>query len=249
MKVYDCIIFYNEIDMLKFRLEELNQHVDYFIIVEGEKTFTGKEKESVFTKNENQFDDFKNKIILHSVENMDSDNPWVNETKQRDGIGHVLNTLSLNDDDIVILSDCDEIPDVKTIEKFKKETFNKIYSLSQDFYYYNLYSKFTYKWDKSKIGRWGDIKKHGSTDRIRYIDFDSLPNGGWHFSYFGDSNFIKNKIENFSHQEYNNEDYKSQEHINNCIQNKRSLFNESYLIDVNIEENDYLPKQYKMLIK
>jgi beta-1,4-mannosyl-glycoprotein beta-1,4-N-acetylglucosaminyltransferase len=249
MKVYDCCIFYNEVDMLKFRLEELYENVDYFVIVDGKKTFTGKEITSIFKENENQFEKFKNKIIHHTVDNMNFENPWNNETKQRDGIGEVLNILNLKDNDVIILSDCDEIPDVNTIDNFKKNYVNGIYSLSQDFYYYNLNSKFTYKWGKSKIGRWGDIKKYGSTDRIRYIDFDSIPNGGWHFSYFGDSNFIKNKIENFSHQEYNNEDYKSQEHINNCIQNKRSLFNESYLIDISLEENDYLPKQYKMLIK
>ena len=51
MKIYDCFIFYNELDMLSFRLEELNDSVDYFIIIEGHKTFVGKDKDSYFLLN------------------------------------------------------------------------------------------------------------------------------------------------------------------------------------------------------
>ena len=248
MKIYDCFIFYNEINMLNFRLEELDGHVDYFIIVEGEKTFTGKEKKSYFLENESVFDKFKEKIILHTVKGMDSDNPWVNEKRQRDGIGEILNSIGLSDEDIVIISDCDEIPDTNVINNFRQNYSNKIYSLSQDFYYYNLNSKFNTKWGKSKIGRWSEIKKHSSTDNIRYFEIDSIPNGGWHFSYFGDSNFISNKIENFSHQEYNSDKYKSNEHINDCIEKRKSLFNDNHLSEIKLEDNNYLPKKYKMLL-
>ena len=43
MKIVDCFIFYNEIDMLLYRLEILNEYVDYFILVESKYTFSGKE--------------------------------------------------------------------------------------------------------------------------------------------------------------------------------------------------------------
>jgi beta-1,4-mannosyl-glycoprotein beta-1,4-N-acetylglucosaminyltransferase len=234
--------------MLSFRLEELNDSVDYFIIIEGHKTFVGKDKDSYFLLNKSKFDKYNHKIIHHIVNDMNFENPWYNEKKQRDGIGEILNTLDIEDNDLIILSDCDEIPDVKTLKNIKSNGLNEIMTLSQDFYYYNLNLRFDGKWGKSKIGNWYSVKKHQSTDSIRYQDLPSIENGGWHFSYFGDENFISNKIENFSHQEYNLDDYKSQNHIRNCIETRKSLFNENVLNYIDLEKNNYLPKNYELLI-
>ena len=51
MKIYDCFIFHNEIDLLELRLNILNDVVDKFIIIEGDTTFSGIKKESNFLKN------------------------------------------------------------------------------------------------------------------------------------------------------------------------------------------------------
>ena len=48
MKIYDCFMIYNELDLLEVRLEELYDVVDYFVISEGEHTFSGKEKQLCF---------------------------------------------------------------------------------------------------------------------------------------------------------------------------------------------------------
>ena len=50
MKVIDCFIFYNELDLLDYRLNILKEVVDYFVIVESTHTFVGKEKELYFNK-------------------------------------------------------------------------------------------------------------------------------------------------------------------------------------------------------
>lgn len=63
MKVIDCFIFYNELDMLKFRLNELNDIVDYFVIVECTKTFANADKELYFENNKEQFSKYLDKII------------------------------------------------------------------------------------------------------------------------------------------------------------------------------------------
>ena len=44
IKIIDCFIFYNELDLLEYRLNILNDVVDYFVIVESTHTFVGKEK-------------------------------------------------------------------------------------------------------------------------------------------------------------------------------------------------------------
>ena len=63
VKIVDCFLFYNEIDLLKIRLEELYDVVDYFILVEGTLTFTGNVKNMYFKDNINLFNKYLNKII------------------------------------------------------------------------------------------------------------------------------------------------------------------------------------------
>ena len=60
--IIDAFIFNNEIDILKARLEYLENHVDYFVIVESNNTFTGKSK-NLILKNliKEKFDHLKKK--------------------------------------------------------------------------------------------------------------------------------------------------------------------------------------------
>jgi beta-1,4-mannosyl-glycoprotein beta-1,4-N-acetylglucosaminyltransferase len=63
MRTVDSFIFYNEIDMLKYRLSILNEYVDYFVLVESNYTYSGKLKELFYEKNKEMFEDFNHKII------------------------------------------------------------------------------------------------------------------------------------------------------------------------------------------
>ena len=67
MKVFDCFIFFNELDLLELRLNLLNDFVDYFVIVESEITFQGEDKEFFFEKNKKRFAKFQEKIIHFKV--------------------------------------------------------------------------------------------------------------------------------------------------------------------------------------
>jgi hypothetical protein len=71
-------------------------------------------------------------------------------------------------------------------------------------------------------------------------------NGGWHLSYFGDAQFIQNKLQNFSHQEYNKEEFTNLENINEKIKNKSDLFSRQNTFEyIPIESNKNLPTRYK----
>ena len=59
-KIIDCFIFYNEMKMLEFRLKELNDVVDFFVLVESTKTFTGNDKELFFEQNKENFKEYTN---------------------------------------------------------------------------------------------------------------------------------------------------------------------------------------------
>ena len=106
MKIYDCFSYWDEDLLLDLRLNILNEHVDYFVIVEGNKTSQNNSKKLRF--NIKKFSKFKNKIIYIPVEDMpDGDNPYLRENFQRNCITRGLSNAS--NEDLVIVSDLDEI--------------------------------------------------------------------------------------------------------------------------------------------
>lgn len=151
MKIIDCFIFYNELDLLNYRLNILNNIVDYFIVVEATHKHNGKEKNLIYEENKNKFDSFKNKIIHIILDdfpykfpniNNNNDEPLKNEIYQRNAIKLGIDKLILNDDDIIHISDLDEIPDPNILTKVKNNQINiTINTLELDLYYYNLNSK------------------------------------------------------------------------------------------------------------
>jgi beta-1,4-mannosyl-glycoprotein beta-1,4-N-acetylglucosaminyltransferase len=263
-QIIDCFIFYNEIDLLKYRLQTLKDIVHKFIIVESTHTFTGKEKPKNLLLGElakkHQFlKDLEDKIIIISVTmpyiypniDINSGQQWKNEHHQRNCIANGITQLGneLKDEDILIISDVDEIPDRNTLKDIingKVEvTFN---SLEMDFYYYNLNNKIKGNWTLAKIltyGKYKELNKQFSD--IREIkNLKLILKGGHHLSYFGNEEFIKNKIENFSHQELNKSEYTNLDKIKDRIANNKDLYDRSYskIQNIKIEENTYLPENY-----
>lgn len=254
MKIVDSFIFYNELDLLEFRLELLNDIVDKFVLVESTKTFVGNNKQLFFQENKDRYKKYLEKIVHVIVDDMNDSNPWNNETTQRNGIQKGLSQIKLVNEDLIIISDADEIIDPKTLSSLKKNnSVQSIMNLVQDLYYYNITCKFEGSWKMSKIMNYKTYKTKPAPQDIRLTAGIDVPNGGWHFSYFGDVNFIKNKIMNFSHQEFNNKIYYNKKHLLDKIQNGHDLFNRQgqninfKLIDP--EDNDYLPEGYEKLLK
>ena len=97
IKIIDCFIFYNELDMLEFRLEELNDVVDRFVIVESTKTFVGKDKPLFFSENLQRFEKYLPKITHIIEQNLTDKNPWVNESTQRNAIKKGIKRFLLRD--------------------------------------------------------------------------------------------------------------------------------------------------------
>ena len=102
--IYDCFSYWDEDLLLDLRLNILNKYVDYFVIVEGNKTWQNNKKELKF--NVNKFKDFKDKIIYIPVTDLpDGENPYLRENHQRNAIKKGLKTAK--DNDLVIISDLD----------------------------------------------------------------------------------------------------------------------------------------------
>ena len=259
MKIIDTFIFYNEFKLLKYRLNILYNIVDYFVIVESLYTFSGKKKELYFSKYKDNFTKFKNKIIHIVVEdfkyiypNIDFDKrqQWENEIHQRNAISRGINKLKiqLRNEDLIIISDVDEIPDINLLAKIKSSNYNiEILSLQLDTYYYNLNTKCEAFCTASKILSYKKYKQLNKTiQEIRILQIPSIVNAGWHLSFFGDEDFIVNKLENFSHQEYNNNNYKDKEKIKSKIKDCQDLFgrNKSQFKYIALNKNPFLPPEY-----
>ncbi len=265
--IIDCFIFYNELDILKYRLSILGEYVDFFVLVESKKTFVNKEKKLFYLENIEDpiIQKYKNKIIHICLENLiteakNKDEVWQNEYYQRnminEGINYLNNNYQLKNDDIIIISDVDEIinPLWFVLLKDKKMILNKeVYSLEMDMYYYKLNFINSKKWYLVKLLNYECYKELGNSPQIiRNASYTKiLKRGGWHLSYFGNDEFIINKIKNFSHQEYNNDIYLNKDDINNKINNGIDIFNrgnEEWL-KKNIFENQFLPPLYYDLLK
>ena len=108
-KVYDCFMFFNELDVLEIRLNELYDHVDKFVLVESSETHrTGHPKPYYFEENKERFEKFADKIIHIKLDEHigTQEVSWVRENWQRNQIMRGL--TDCEPEDLIFISDADE---------------------------------------------------------------------------------------------------------------------------------------------
>lgn len=206
MKIYDCFIFYNEMDILEMRLEELYPVVDQFVIVEGTHTFQGEPHEPASWEilTSERFRKYKPKLGGLIVRNGEGNlSPWDREYLQRNAIKNVLEVIGPEDDDIILLSDADEIPRRSVVAALDPQP---VQSIALDTYYYGLNISGGHC-HTNRAARWSYARTM-SMQELRTLD--PPPNivydGGWHFSYLGSPEHIANKFKAFAHSELNRPD-------------------------------------------
>jgi beta-1,4-mannosyl-glycoprotein beta-1,4-N-acetylglucosaminyltransferase len=212
----------NELDLLEIRLNYLKDSVDYFVIAESTVTHSGKPKPLHFQENEDRYKEFENKIIHIVVDDMPLDNlrnngnRWALENHQRNALRDGL--TNCNGDDIILISDVDEIPNIDAIGKFG--AFNQIC------YMYYLNTKIEDNWPGTVSLPYGDIldKEAGIIQQMRdkRNHYTRIPNGGWHFAWLGGYEKVLYKLEAFAHTELDNDTYKI--NLENCVKNRIALW-------------------------
>lgn len=205
--IYDCFTFYNELELLDIRLHELYDIVDKFVLVEGNTTHSGKIKTSVWLENKDKFADVADKVVHHMADLTKYSTTEERENGQRNAIKDALEELNLDDQDIVTVCDLDEIPS-KRLGELKPMPMA---ALGQKFCNYYL-NNVTYdrlgnekEWTLGRICRWWYLERI-TPQKLRMM---KVPRGitlpcGWHFSFVGGSDKIKQKINVYLHQEFNN---------------------------------------------
>jgi hypothetical protein len=212
MKVYDCFTFFNELDLLEIRLQELYDVVDYFVIAESNMSHSGKLKEHTLFDNWDRFAPWHDKIRRIAVDDMPITNDsWVREKFQREALSRGLHDMQ--DDDLIIISDLDEIPRAEIIDMIKTDENNyERYVLRVPLFRY----KFNFlKWyqpvtNNQMIVTRGKVFTHPERERDythawlpQAPDVVFLDHAGWHFSYLGDDRNAVHKLQNFAHTEQN----------------------------------------------
>ena len=235
--ICDCFLFFDELELLKLRLEYLDPYVDKFIIVEADQTFSGRSKkfnlETVLPTlgkfqdkikyvkvqgNVCNYSDLKIKLLndnnntssyiltLIETHNHYHKNQlrWLLDSYHRECLHYAIQALC--DDDICILSDIDEVPNIGKIDLQTLDT--PIVCIQHMFTYFINYHSHS-NWKGSIIARANFMKAHSLNSlrlRPRSDDADSfqyIDNCGYHFSSIGSVNKIVHKMNSWSHQELN----------------------------------------------
>jgi beta-1,4-mannosyl-glycoprotein beta-1,4-N-acetylglucosaminyltransferase len=194
--VYDCFLFFNELELLDIRLHELQDVVDKFVLVESPYTFTGISKPLHYENNKGLFKEFHDRIVHLIYDPLTCDpDPWVNETNQRN---YLLQGVGPEKNGYIILSDVDEIPRAHAAGR----NYTRATCLCMTRYDFFLNCKADNLWWGTKIiplsqehinlQNERDTRWPGST-------LDWIMDAGWHFSYLGCTRDDGYKIQSFSH--------------------------------------------------
>ena len=248
MAIYDCFQYFNEDHMVDLRLNILDEHVDYFVISESTKTHQGKNKKINFDIN--KFSRFKQKIKFIVADYKEE----INFTKHTGGESpveqHQRNSLiegikDASSEDLIILSDSDEIPDLTKLNKMNNKKFTA-FSQKMFMYKLNLQNSKESGWIGSRITKKKYLK---SMQELRNLKFKLYPfwrldkinqqiiEGGWHFSYMQSPEQILNKIKSFSHGEYNNKNLNEKIIEEKIIKNEDIFGRNSKLRKIDIDES------------
>lgn len=205
MKVFDAFPFFNELDVLEIRLHELDPVVDRFIILESKETYGGQPKPLHLRENWDRFSKFHKKIEILTLPRLepactDRVSGRLREAYQRNQIWPALDTLA-SSEDVVIFSDCDEIPRGLAVDAYLLSGDRSIRRLKQNSYYYSVNNLVDYGHDfasRARLGSWAEVQKNCAT----MYDFrmyqkntcTAIECGGWHFGYFGGPKQIYTKV-------------------------------------------------------
>ena len=263
MKIFDCFMYFDEDLLLNLRLNILYNYVDQFIILEAKEDHQGNKRDLKFKIN--NFLKFSDKIKYIPLEKIEIDpkikikKNWhkghLRDQSMRNSIAKYLSDAS--EDDWIIISDLDEIPNPLKFKEFKSNY--KFAFFEQRFFYYklNILNYSHQNWYGSRIcvkkylksPQWLrniKIKKRNILKRYLFnMNYLVIKNGGWHFSNIKSPKEIIEKINSFSHGELNQKKFKNENLINEKINKLEDIFERNIIYKkVNIDNTypEYLLK-------
>ncbi|PSR87550.1 Beta-1,4-mannosyl-glycoprotein like [Actinidia chinensis var. chinensis] len=182
-RVFDAVLFNNEVDMLTIRWKELYPYITQFVLLESNSTFTSLPKPHFFAINRDQFDFIESRLTYGTIGGRfrKGENPFVEEAYQRVALDHLLRIAGIQDDDLLIMSDVDEIPSRHTIDLLRWcDDIPPVLHLQLKNYLYS----FEFLWDHRS---WRASIHRYQMGKTRYAHFRRtdylLSDAGWHCSF------------------------------------------------------------------
>lgn len=217
--IYDSFTFFNELDLLEIRLNVLSDVIDRFVLVEAGETHTGKGKPFFYHENLDRFKKFENRIVCVRIDRFPEGlGPWERECFQRNAILKGLTDAS--DDDVILISDLDEIPRPELVAKYSKLRGVWTFNMRSFGFYLNWEDVRCHNMCGTKMLTLRDLKTAFSGDQTVYDEFlpesvnqgntvsklrrrpfpaskggeTILRNSGWHFTCLGGAAAVVTKM-------------------------------------------------------
>ena len=182
-RVFDAVLFNNELDILMIRWQELLPFVSEFILLESNSTFTGIPKPLFFAKNRHLFSFIESRLTYGTIGGrfVKGENPFVEESFQRVALDQLIRIAGISDDDLLIMSDADEIPSGHTIDLLRWcNDIPQILHLQLKNYLYSYEFFLDNDSWRASVHRY----KPGETRYVHFRQSDELlADSGWHCSF------------------------------------------------------------------
>ncbi|KAG6422363.1 hypothetical protein SASPL_118931 [Salvia splendens] len=182
-RVFDAVLFSNELDILKIRWNELHPYVSEFVLLESNSTFTSLPKPFVFAGSRDEFKFLEPRLTYGQVPGRfkKEENPFIEEAYQRLALDYLLKQAGIQDDDLLIMSDVDEIPSRHTVNLLRWcDGIPPILHLRLRNYLYS----FEFLVDNNSWRASIHVYQAGKTRYAHYRQSDEiLADAGWHCSF------------------------------------------------------------------
>ena len=263
MKIFDCFMYFDEDLILDTRLNILDKYVDYFIIVESRFNHKGDSRSLKFNKE--KFKKFENKIKYIVIDKLPSnleeiskedqgivrEHKFINNAVKRENFQRNFiekGLLEATDDDLILISDLDEIPNLKDINLTSVKEKIIIFEQIMTYYKFNLALP-NFKWHGTK----GCLKKNLISpqwlrnikskkypifrldilfSKKRYNNVKFIQNGGWHFTNIKTAEEIEHKFKSYLHHREFELSNISLNDIKKIISNKIAIY------DLSVDQRD-----------
>jgi len=243
MKFYDCIMFRDELDLLRLRIDTLKDKVDDFLVFEALNEHLSGETRSPYLNSErlrSLKDEFPGKNIKHVQLELKQDSAWGRENEHRIKIYDFLVSIKPDVEDIILISDCDEIPNPNKLQEALAHDFcffDQMYFI----HFLNLYSSknvtgtSAIKWHKLKYLQ----SKHVGVCQILRNNNDFGPEisqGGWHYSYVGGADQVTTKARTIAEGDTKYEKQLFERQIEEAVKNKKSPYSSEKLVKLELDK-------------
>jgi beta-1,4-mannosyl-glycoprotein beta-1,4-N-acetylglucosaminyltransferase len=214
-------------------MHELHSQIDYFVILESTETFTGNPKPLFFKENYSRFSQFLPKILYHALDlsHLKENSTWDREAYTRNALftsifPSLLPPAAPSINDVLLVSDADEIPRPETLTALRNCEFPDRVTLRSRFFYYSFqWQHLGDEWHHPQATFYAGLNETILPEDLRMGGGQDIWNAGWHCSScFSTVAEMATKIESFSHTEYNQPEFREPREIVSRVRNGVDLF-------------------------